>query len=90
LVGIPFGRLLIRGKHQGIGPSGRPFTHFLKLIGRKEKTKVWFSPLVDRIAGQGAGAWSIQMEAARLCDQGQDVIFLTVGDFRPCRAKSRS
>ncbi|HEX4616386.1 MAG TPA: pyridoxal phosphate-dependent aminotransferase [Stellaceae bacterium] len=39
-----------------------------------------FSPLVDRIAGRGAGAWSIHMEAARLRDQGQDVIFLTVGD----------
>ena len=38
-----------------------------------------FSPLVDRIAGRGAGAWSIHMEAARLRDQGQDVIFLTVG-----------
>ena len=49
-----------------------------------------FSPLVDRIAGRGAGAWSIHMEAARVCDQGQDVIFLTVGDFRPCRANSRS
>jgi len=40
---------------------------------------VRFSPLVDRIAGRGAGAWSIHMEAARLRDQGQDVIFLTVG-----------
>ena len=39
-----------------------------------------FSPLVDRIAGRGAGAWSIHMEAARLRDQGHDVIFLTVGD----------
>ncbi len=39
-----------------------------------------FSPLVDRITGRGAGAWSIHMEAARLRDQGQDVIFLTVGD----------
>ena len=39
-----------------------------------------FSPLVDRIAGRGAGAWSIHMEAAQLRDQGQDVIFLTVGD----------
>lgn len=35
------------------------------------------SPLVDRIAGRGA--WSIHMEAALLRDQGQDVIFLTVG-----------
>jgi hypothetical protein len=40
---------------------------------------VRFSPLVDRIAGWGAGAWSIHMEAARLRNQGQDVIFLTVG-----------
>ena len=40
-----------------------------------------FSPLVDRIAGRGAGAWSIHMEAARLRDQGQDVIFLTVGSL---------
>jgi hypothetical protein len=40
---------------------------------------VRFSPLVDRIAGR-AGAWSIQMETARLSDQGQDVIFLTVAD----------
>ena len=39
-----------------------------------------FSPLVERVAGRGAGAWSIHMEAARLRDQGQDVIFLTVGD----------
>jgi arginine:pyruvate transaminase len=41
---------------------------------------VQFSPLIDRIAGRGAGAWSIHMEAARLRDQGQDVIFLTVGN----------
>ncbi len=39
-----------------------------------------FSPLVERVAGRGAGAWSIHMEAARLRDQGQDVIFLTIGD----------
>jgi hypothetical protein len=48
-------------------------------MGGEEKTKVRLSPLVDRIAGRGAGAWSIHMEAARLRDQGQDVIFLTVG-----------
>ena len=39
-----------------------------------------FSPLVDRISGKGAGAWSLHMEAARLRDLGHDVIFLTVGD----------
>src|ERR1700746_2636634 len=36
--------------------------------------------MVDRIAARGADAWSIHMEAARLRDQGQHVIFLTVGD----------
>jgi arginine:pyruvate transaminase len=36
--------------------------------------------MVDRIAARGVDAWSIQMEAVRLRDQGQDVIFLTVGD----------
>jgi arginine:pyruvate transaminase len=41
---------------------------------------VRFSPLVDRISGRGAGAWSVHMEAARLRDAGQDIIFLTVGD----------
>ena len=39
-----------------------------------------FSPLVDRIAGRGAGAWSVHMAAARMRDAGEDVIFLTVGD----------
>jgi arginine:pyruvate transaminase len=39
-----------------------------------------FSPLVERISGKGAGAWSIHREAARLRDQGDDVIILTVGD----------
>jgi len=41
---------------------------------------VRFSPLVDRISGKGAGAWSLHMEAARLRDLGHDIIFLTVGD----------
>jgi arginine:pyruvate transaminase len=39
-----------------------------------------FSPLVDRISGRGAGAWTVHIEAARRRDAGQDVIFLTVGD----------
>ena len=39
-----------------------------------------FSPLVDRIAFRGAATWSVHMEAARMRDAGQDVIFLTVGD----------
>jgi arginine:pyruvate transaminase len=39
-----------------------------------------FSPLVDRIAERGAGAWHVHMEGARRRDAGHDVIFLTVGD----------
>jgi arginine:pyruvate transaminase len=39
-----------------------------------------FSPLVDRLAGKGAGAWSTHLEAARQRAQGRDVILLTVGD----------
>jgi arginine:pyruvate transaminase len=44
------------------------------------QTNMRYSPLVERIAGRGAGAWAIQAEAARRRDAGEDVIFLTVGD----------
>jgi arginine:pyruvate transaminase len=39
-----------------------------------------FSPLVDRVAGKGAEAWSIHFAAVRERAQGRDVILLTVGD----------
>jgi arginine:pyruvate transaminase len=39
-----------------------------------------FSPLTERLAGRGAGAWAINQAAARLREAGEDVIFLTVGD----------
>src|SRR5579863_2095863 len=39
-----------------------------------------YSPLVERIAGSGAGAWAIHSEAVRRRDAGDDIIFLTVGD----------
>ncbi len=39
-----------------------------------------FSPLVDRLAGRGAGTWRIHFEAIQRRDAGQDVILLTVGD----------
>jgi arginine:pyruvate transaminase len=39
-----------------------------------------FSPLVGRIAGKGARAWSIHFDALRQRATGRDVIFLTVGD----------
>ena len=39
-----------------------------------------FSPLVERIAGRGAGAWAVHIEAARRREAGEDIIFLTVGD----------
>ena len=39
-----------------------------------------FSPLVDRVAGHGAAAWSVHIEARRRREAGEDIIFLTVGD----------
>jgi arginine:pyruvate transaminase len=39
-----------------------------------------FSPLVGRISGKGAQAWSIHFDAVRQRAAGRDVIFLTVGD----------
>ena len=39
-----------------------------------------FSPLVDRVAGRGAGAWSVHIEGRRRREAGEDIIFLTVGD----------
>lgn len=39
-----------------------------------------FAPLVERVAGRGAGAWAVHIEARRRQEAGDDVIFLTVGD----------
>ena len=39
-----------------------------------------FSPLVDRIAGEGAAAWDLHYRAAREKRAGRDVIILSVGD----------
>ncbi len=39
-----------------------------------------FSPRVDRLAGHGADAWSVHIEARRRQQAGEDIIFLTVGD----------
>src|SRR5271170_1634922 len=39
-----------------------------------------FSPLVERIAGSGTGAWTVHIEARRRQEAGEDIIFLTVGN----------
>jgi arginine:pyruvate transaminase len=39
-----------------------------------------YSALTERVAGRGAGAWSIQQEALKLRAAGADVIALTIGD----------
>ena len=39
-----------------------------------------YSPLVERIAGRGSGAWDIHVAARQRQEAGEDVIFLTVGD----------
>jgi arginine:pyruvate transaminase len=39
-----------------------------------------YSPLTERVAGRGAGAWGVQQEAMKLRAEGADVIALTIGD----------
>jgi len=39
-----------------------------------------YSRLTERVAGRGAGAWAIHIEARRRHEAGDDVIVLTVGD----------
>jgi arginine:pyruvate transaminase len=39
-----------------------------------------FAPLVERVAGRGASAWGVHMDALRQRAAGREVIFLTVGD----------
>jgi arginine:pyruvate transaminase len=39
-----------------------------------------FSPLVDRVAGKGAGTWAVHLDALRQRTAGREIIFLTVGD----------
>jgi aspartate/methionine/tyrosine aminotransferase len=46
----------------------------------KQSPQMRFSPLVDRISGDGADAWVTHYEAAAARDRGEDVIVLSVGD----------
>ena len=39
-----------------------------------------FSPLVERIAGEGADAWLIHYAARAAKERGEDVIVLSIGD----------
>ncbi len=39
-----------------------------------------FSPLVERIGGEGADAWLIHYEARAALERGEDVIVLSIGD----------
>jgi aspartate/methionine/tyrosine aminotransferase len=39
-----------------------------------------FSPLVERISGEGADAWRTHSEASAARDRGEDVIILSIGD----------
>src|SRR5437660_222211 len=47
---------------------------------RRKDTDMRYSPLTGRVAGRGAEAWAIHIEARRRHEAGEDVIFLTVGD----------
>src|SRR5699024_11742539 len=39
-----------------------------------------YSPLVERIAGEGAEAWTIHTEALHAQARGEDIILLSIGD----------
>lgn len=39
-----------------------------------------FAPLVDRLAGAGADAWTVHIEAVRQAAGGRKITFLTIGD----------
>ncbi|WP_282608156.1 pyridoxal phosphate-dependent aminotransferase [Pelagibius sp. Alg239-R121] len=39
-----------------------------------------YSPRVDRIAGEGAAAWRIHMEAVDARQRGEDIIVMSIGD----------
>jgi len=47
-----------------------------------------FSTVVDRVAGKGASAWAVHIQAARQRAAGRDIIMLTVGD--PDQAPAQS
>lgn len=40
-----------------------------------------FSSLIERVAGEGAAAWALHVEALSARDRGEDVIVLSVGDM---------
>src|SRR5258708_749782 len=46
----------------------------------KKSPAMKFSPLVERIGGEGADAWRTHSEASAARDRGEDVIILSIGD----------
>lgn len=44
------------------------------------KTPVRYSPRVDRIAGEGAAAWRIHVEAIEAQARGEDILVMSIGD----------
>ena len=60
-------------------PGGR--VHALEMLKPPTHSKsVKFSPLVDRISGDGADAWLTHYEAVAARERGEEVIILSVGD----------
>jgi arginine:pyruvate transaminase len=48
--------------------------------GKKKGESMKFSPLVDRISGEGASAWTVHYAASEALARGEDVIVLSIGD----------
>jgi arginine:pyruvate transaminase len=49
-------------------------------VWHEKEVVVYYSALVDRLAGRSVGDWSVHQEAARRRAAGIDVIVLTIGD----------
>ena len=63
--------------------SDRPGSgaHALEMLAPPTHSKcVKFSPLVERISGDGADAWLTHYQAVAARERGEDVIILSVGD----------
>jgi arginine:pyruvate transaminase len=50
------------------------------IAAAKDHVSMKFSPLVNRIAGEGADAWLIHYAARAAQERGEDVIVLSIGD----------
>jgi octopine/nopaline transport system ATP-binding protein len=51
-----------------------------QISGSAEATPMRYSPLVERVGGDGADAWDVHYAAQAARDRGEDVLLLSIGD----------